>query len=276
MITENHATDEELNFSRLTPFLSSSKTGAFVASMNHYLKQQFPSELRFNWMASSLNPYFEDNDQFHDALTEDCFVEQTFENWYFGKDNSGDIRQANFHRSLKEAFQKRLARAGQSAGESSNGVRFSFITADGGMNCVEEPGLQEINSFKLIQTEALVALNALRDGGSLVLKIFGYFDCSTISLVYLLACLFERVHLFKPISSKEGNSEIYLVCVDYQLTKHAQFVEQVTRRFESADGESDPLLFRKEVIPAEFLSQLIECANMFATHQVGKIRSEHR
>lgn len=225
-----------------------------------------------------MNPYAEDNDQFHDALTEDCFIEQTFDNWYFGPHNSGDIQQPNFHQSVKEEFQKRLTRDGQWAGESSDesgGVRFSLITADGGMNCMEEPGLQEINSFKLILNEALVALNCLRDGGSLVLKIFGFFDRETISLIYLLACLFERVHLFKPISSKEGNSEIYLVCVDYQLNKNAQLVEQVTRRFErskrSADAESDVLLFRKEVIPTEFLSQLTECANMFTTHQTNAI-----
>ena len=181
-----------------------------MASLNHYVKQEFLGELEFGWMATSLNPYYEGNDQFHDALTEDCFIEATFDNWYFGPHNSGNIQQPYFHRSLNEELKRRLARGGQSADESPNGSKgvFSLVTADGGMRSIEEPGLQEVNSYKLILNEALVALNCLDDGGSLVLKTFGSFDCKTISLIYLLTCLFEKVHFFKPISSKEGNNEV--------------------------------------------------------------------
>ena len=251
-----------------------------MASFNHYLKQKLSSELKFDWMATSLNPYYEGNDQFHDALTEDCFIEQTFSNWYFGPHNSGNIQQPNFHRSLNEEFHRRLNR--QATNESSNSLWnspsngvFSLVTADGGMSSIEEPELQEINAFKLILNEAVVALNCLDNGGSLILKVFGFFNCRTISLIYFLTCLFERVHLFKPISSKEGNSEIYLVCINYQLNKNAKLVEQVTASFEeakkTANGESDVLLFKKEMIPTDFLARLVECANMFATHQTNAI-----
>ena len=246
--------------------------------MNHYLKQQLSNEYQLNWLATSLNPYYEQNDCYTDTLIEDCFIEQTFDNWYFGTDNSGNIQQSNFHRSFKNAFERKLIDDRNKGNRSSSRTNVNLITGDGGMRNIEQPELQEINSFNLILNEAMVALNCLSNGGCLILKVFSFFECRTVCLIYSLVCLFEKVHLFKPVSSKEGNSEIYLVCINYLLNKNVDLVEQMTRRFNRSKHETPSLvnvpnviLFKKEIIPAQFLDQLIECANLFSQHQTNSI-----
>ncbi len=37
--------------------------------------------------------------------------------------------------------------------------------------------------------------------------------------MYLLSIAFTQVEVFKPATSKEGNSEVYVVCKDFQKTE---------------------------------------------------------
>ena len=56
-------------------------------------------------------------------------------------------------------------------------------------------------------------------GGQLVLKMFTFFEHSSICLLYLLAYCFKELNVFKPCTSKEGNSEVYVIAKDYQKTE---------------------------------------------------------
>lgn len=42
------------------------------------------------------------------------------------------------------------------------------------------------------------------------------FECDTICLMYLLCCSFKSVTVNKPATSKEGNSEVYVICLEYR------------------------------------------------------------
>lgn len=44
------------------------------------------------------------------------------------------------------------------------------------------------------------------------------FEHPTICLMYFLNACFETVHVYKPVTSKEGNSESYIVCINYDGT----------------------------------------------------------
>jgi len=58
--------------------------------------------------------------------------------------------------------------------------------------------------------------------------MFTFFECDTICLLYLLNLLFESVHMMKPATSKEGNSEIYVVCREFRGRKVAEpYLEQL-------------------------------------------------
>lgn len=52
-------------------------------------------------------------------------------------------------------------------------------------------------------------------GGSFLLKMFTFYEEATICLLYVLCCAFSSVNVCKPATSKEGNSEVYVVCLEY-------------------------------------------------------------
>ena len=88
----------------------------------------------------------------------------------------------------------------------------SLVTADGSVDCSEDPRAQEILVMPLVLWEIVYAINVLADNGCFVLKIFTAFEKSTIELLYLLWVLFKKVSLIKPGPSKPRNSEVYVVC----------------------------------------------------------------
>ena len=67
------------------------------------------------------------------------------------------------------------------------------MTADGSINCADNPGEQEVAVAQLIYCETVTALLLLKVGGSLVLKTFTTLECQTLCLMYLLACCFNEV-----------------------------------------------------------------------------------
>lgn len=46
--------------------------------------------------------------------------------------------------------------------------------------------------------------------------MFTFFECDTVCLLTLLAAAFQDVIVEKPATSKEGNSEVYVVCRKYK------------------------------------------------------------
>lgn len=63
--------------------------GGFITSLNHYLKTH-RVDVIWQWRAMSLNPYYEGN-HLLSLIDQDRFMIETIGQWYFGKDNSGDI-----------------------------------------------------------------------------------------------------------------------------------------------------------------------------------------
>ena len=63
--------------------------GAFVTCLNHHIATKFPN-LKWNWLASSLNPYYEGND-LGMMINDDRFIKNTLASWDFGEDFTGDL-----------------------------------------------------------------------------------------------------------------------------------------------------------------------------------------
>lgn len=61
------------------------------------------------------------------------------------------------------------------------------------------------------------------------------FECNTLCRMYLLSCAFESVQIKKPVSSKPGNSEVYIICSGY---KGLHFVEPWIHQFFSTNDRS--------------------------------------
>jgi len=169
--------------------------GAFICATNHYIKSRFPG-LTWDWVACTLNPYFEGNNT--DAIVDDdAFINETSTHWFFGKDDSGDMR-------LPEnifATWERAAKMGP----------VMLVTADGSVDSSHDPNNQEEVTAQLHFCEAVAAVGALAVGGAFVIKMFTLYEHSSICLARLLSGLFHHTSVCKPTMSTPGNSETYLV-----------------------------------------------------------------
>ena len=70
--------------------------GAFICATNFYHNQHFEKKgwlsypRQWEWTGLSLNPYYEGNDQ-EAMVDDDRFIIDTYNRWYFGGDNTGNI-----------------------------------------------------------------------------------------------------------------------------------------------------------------------------------------
>ncbi|XP_066934047.1 cap-specific mRNA (nucleoside-2'-O-)-methyltransferase 1-like [Clytia hemisphaerica] len=91
-----------------------------------------------------------------------------------------------------------------------------FVMADGGFSVEGNENIQEILSKQLYLCQFICALSILREGGHFVCKLFDLFTPFSIGLVYLMYRAFEKVCIFKPVTSRPANSERYIVCQKYR------------------------------------------------------------
>ncbi|CRK92685.1 CLUMA_CG006346, isoform A, partial [Clunio marinus] len=227
--------------------------GFFITSLNHYLKLNHP-EIDFKWHASTLNPYFEGN-LIGRTVFDDRLISQTLEKWVFGDDYDGDILKENNIRSLIKYCQ-------------SFEHCINLVTADGSIDCSDQPENQEESVSKLHLAELIVSLAILADKGSMLIKMFTFFETSSISILYILNCCFEELHIFKPATSKEGNSEVYVIGIGYK--KNVLTNDLIEKMIISFKDETKMLL-PLEVIPKEFLHEVVEAARFFMNLQVNVI-----
>ncbi|CAL8375267.1 unnamed protein product [Gadus morhua 'NCC'] len=231
--------------------------GAFVSALNHYTQTSEATRYwDWAWAASTLNPYHEGNGG-HATVADDRLIANTLPWWSFGSDNTGDLT------SLKNLLQLQ--------GFVAHMPRVDLVTADGSFDCLEAPDEQEALVASLVLCEAVAGLLLLSSGGALVLKMFTLYEHSSVCLLYLLNCCFSSVSVFKPATSKAGNSEVYVVGRGHYGKDAARpLVAKLLRSYGPgmADG---PALFPAALIPASYLRQHLEVCSYFHERQVATI-----
>ncbi|CAD5119881.1 DgyrCDS8465 [Dimorphilus gyrociliatus] len=116
-------------------------------------------------------------------------------------DGDGDIYKSD----NQEAFKKFVMNSTKNRG-------VHFVMADGGFSVEGQENIQEILSKRLYLCQFAVALSILRPGGNFVCKIFDIFTSFSVGLIYLMRQSFQRILIFKPVTSRPANSERYIVC----------------------------------------------------------------
>ncbi|CAK6954895.1 cap-specific mRNA (nucleoside-2'-O-)-methyltransferase 2 [Scomber scombrus] len=236
--------------------------GAFITALNHYIKTSESTRYcDWSWAANTLNPYHEANGG-STTIADDRLIANTLPWWFFGSDNTGNIMLQK-HLLELQAF-------------VANMRRVDVVTADGSFDCQENPDEQEALVASLHYCEVTAALLLLSPGGSFVLKMFTLYEHSSICLLYLLNCCFHSVNVFKPATSKSGNSEVYAVCLNYNSKEAVRpLLSKLIRNYGPlmADREA---LFPDSVIPQSFVTQHEEVCSYFHTLQVETITENLR
>lgn len=147
------------------------------------------------------------------------------------------------------------------------------MTGDGSINCLENPESQEEFVSKLQLAELIVSLAILADNGSMVIKMFTFFETSSISMLYILNCCFRELHIFKPATSKEGNSEVYVIGLGFIKSMISdEIIEKMVSNFK----DEKKSLLQLDQIPMNFQQEVVEAAKIFMNHQVNVIEGNIR
>ncbi|CAG4971708.1 unnamed protein product [Colias eurytheme] len=126
---------------------------------------------------------------------------ETF-NTFYGVKNDGNIFNPANLMSLKDFVLNQ-----------TDDIGVHFLMADGGFSVTGQENLQEILSKQLYLCQCLAALMLVRTGGHFVVKLFDVFTKFSVGLIYIMYRCFEKVCIFKPVTSRPANSERYLVCM---------------------------------------------------------------
>ncbi|CAG9575379.1 unnamed protein product [Danaus chrysippus] len=231
--------------------------GAFITSLNHYLKSHH-QEMQWQWVANTLNPYYEGNSP-SNMISDDRFMFHTLDHWHFGVDSTGNLMDwENSQAIINKA---------RSLG------KVLLVTADGSIDCLQKPDAQEEVTSPLHYCEIVTALQSLSPGGTLIFKLFTIFEHTTVSLLYLINHLFKEVNIYKPVTSRQGNSEVYAICLGYKENVNLNNYISILKSTYGTDLYSKTALFPLESIPESFLKQIEECAYYFCSIQCHVINN---
>ena len=115
-------------------------------------------------------------------------------------------------------------------------------------------------------------MRMLSPGGSLVLKMFTFFESETVCLLFLLHQAFVKLDVFKPATSKEGNSEVYVICRGFTTsTWLTEFLDKMMEYY--GDFPTSKSLFPEEDIPEKFLDHVRKCGDLFMQLQENVIEN---
>jgi 23S rRNA U2552 (ribose-2'-O)-methylase RlmE/FtsJ len=117
----------------------------------------------------------------------------------YGKDKSGDIYNPENILDFK-----------QKVGSAD------IVTADGGFDFSIDFNKQEELALRLIFCEIVCALGVQKKGGIFICKVFDLYTHISIKTVYLLKCLYDTVHIYKPSTSRPANSEKYVIASGFK------------------------------------------------------------
>ena len=103
----------------------------------------------------------------------------------------------------------------------SVGSKVDLVTGDGGFDWTNE-NIQEQECAVLIFAQILTAVNIQKKGGSFVLKIFETFTTISLKFMMIVKHFYDNVYIVKPFTSRESNSEKYLVCKGFKYGENEQ------------------------------------------------------
>ena len=152
---------------------------------------------------------------------------------------------------------------------------FDFVTGDGGIDFSENFHKQELSAFKLIFCEIFYAITVLKKNGSFVLKIFDIFYKPTVECIYLLSTLFKDVYIYKPNTSRSGNSEKYIICKYFNDTHRDKLIKKFEKILQVYNNINENEFFIKSFlnIPLQniFISKIQDINIILGNKQMKNI-----
>ena len=183
--------------SELKHFANAELPGSFIVAVNYLINSKYP-EIKYNWIGNSLLPG-NDSIGLPDYFN---YYKKYKKNWLMSPTMNGDIMDIDNINFIKNYF-------------NTNG-KVDLYTSDAGIGLdYNEYNEQEFIEIKLKLAEIICCLVSLKDGGNMIIKLYTFFEKSTIDVLIILSNLFNTFKIIKPMTSKPANSEIYIIGINY-------------------------------------------------------------
>ena len=146
-----------------------------------------------------------------------------------------------------------------------------IVTGDGGFDFTMDFKHQEVVSLKLAFAQCAYAFSCQKKGGNFVLKLFDTYTQASIDILYMLASAYEKVFFFKPHTSRQANSEKYIVCKNFKLEKNKSLILSMYDVINSYKDDKHPYRFLKCNIPYNFICAVQEINAILGQSQIENI-----
>ena len=144
-----------------------------------------------------------------------------------------------------------------------------LATADGGFDFTTDFNHQEVMSLKLMFAQIAYAIATQKQGGSFVVKVFDTVKEASIDILFILASVYEQIYFIKPHTSRQANSEKYVVCKNFQLSDSKNLVISMYHAIQAfSDEDTAPTRFLTIPIPYLFVSALQEINAIYGQAQI--------
>ena len=241
--------------------------GSFICSFDHFLRSLKNKKMK--WLANSL---IEKETALKDSYG---LAAARPSNWLMKKGvYDGDVSDPKKTKLFKELVDGKLKAE----------KKVDLCVSDGGIFYDDDSSKRDSMMMPLIAGEIMCCFSVLKDGGSMILKMFNLYSNVAISFVVELMLMFTSVKFCKPISSRPINDEIYVIGVGFKgcsaehyselMKSFASIKTAVDRQvqskrssWENAVGEIPPLLDINNPCLASYKQAVI-----YATKQIGEYK----
>lgn len=151
------------------------------------------------------------------------------------------------------------------------GNSMDLVTADGGFDFSINFNNQEILSLKLVYAQICYAISIQKKNGTFILKVFDLFTQCSIDILFLLSCLYRKVYIVKPNTSRLANSEKYIICKQFKLDSSNTIVFELLKTFNYLNTTSNISRLLNFEIPYYFMNKIEEYNSLFGQTQIENI-----
>ena len=228
--------------------------GSFVLSAHHYINTNFDWKHKYRWVASSL---LDRNDENRAPLEDKYKLYENYQsNWLMTNKNNGDVLVENNQKD----FNKRI------------GGKVDLYTSDLGFDVSSDYNNQELIQAPANIGQILSGLLTLKKGGCFITKQYSTFEPITVSIMYAAASFFDEFYICKPYSSREANSETYLVGKGFKdsVTIDHPYIRAMFDRTSKKIDISVPLFDAKDYLKS-YLPSVIKMSEEIFNAQINKI-----
>jgi hypothetical protein len=250
---EFNKNNEQQNFNH---FDNASFPGTFILSVFHYINTKTNYSDKYNWYGSSL---IQPNELNASPLEDKFNLYKNYkQNWLMNENNNGDVLIENNQLEMR----------------SKIGGKIDLYTSDLGFDVSNDYNQQEILHSSANIGQILSGLLTLREGGCFITKQYTTFEPITLSIMYMASTFFDNFYICKPKTSREANSETYLVGKGFKYNSDILNHPYIKAIFAYIKKPKGIPFFDAKDYPTEYLSIIIKSTKILADIQKNKIISD--